>query len=140
VIHLAKVIRDIWILFQGGTVIFQRTYGNQIDAQLFGGFMSALNTFAQQIYDKGLSGFELGNLVFFCKKEKDLLFIINTDKKANKKQVYSELEILINKFVKSYPPEIFNNWKGDVSIFENFKNKIEESLETPVQKLRDAFW
>ncbi|KKM72420.1 hypothetical protein LCGC14_1420660, partial [marine sediment metagenome] len=40
---MAKLIQDIWILAESGIVLFHRVFNKQIDAQLFGALMTALN-------------------------------------------------------------------------------------------------
>jgi len=54
-----KVIQDIWIISDAGTVLFHRVFDKKVDEQLFGALMSALNSFAEQISTSGLSSFEL---------------------------------------------------------------------------------
>jgi len=137
---MSKVIRDIWILFQEGTVIFKRVFDEKVDAQLFGGFMSALNAFASQISDKGMSSFDLGDKNFFIHRENNLLFIVNCDKKVNKKDSTKELLSIVKKFFQKYPKTIFEQWDGDIGRFDVFKTEIEESLDFPIQKLKDALW
>lgn len=137
---MGKFIRDVWILFQEGTVIFKRVFDEKVDAQLFGGFMSALNAFATQISDKGMSSFDLGDKNFFIHKENNLLFIVNCEKKVNKKDSAKELDSIVKKFQKLYPKAIFDNWDGNISRFDAFKKEIEESLDLPVQRLKDALW
>ncbi|KKL49455.1 hypothetical protein LCGC14_2315320, partial [marine sediment metagenome] len=40
---MAKLIQDIWIMADSGVVLFHRVFNKQIDAQLFGGLMTALS-------------------------------------------------------------------------------------------------
>ncbi len=44
---MVKLIQDLWILSNSGIVVFSRAFDQKVDEQLFGGLMSALDTFAQ---------------------------------------------------------------------------------------------
>ena len=48
-LRLLKILRDIWILTDSGIVLFHRTYDQDLDEQLFGSLLSALNSFAEEI-------------------------------------------------------------------------------------------
>ena len=51
-----------------GIVLFSRVFNPKVDDQLFGGLMSALNTFAESLSDGGLSNFELSDKRFALMK------------------------------------------------------------------------
>ncbi len=136
---MPKVIQDIWILNNDGIVLFNRVFHEQIEAQLFGGLMSALNSFAQQLSDDGLKNFELSNKRFTLIKKKGFLFIANSSKKFKEKKVIQELEEISLKFNNQYPNEFFNEWDHDISIFSEFKKEIEDALEDPVKKFWEGF-
>ncbi len=136
----SKILQDIWIMNEGGTVIFDRVFDEKVDPQLFGALMTALNTFAEEISEGGLSNFELSNVRFTILKKESLLFITNSDSKVKSKKVQQELMLVVDKFFKLYPQKIFTEWDGDITIFAKFKNEIEDSLDDPVKKMQKAFW
>jgi len=121
---LVKLLQDIWILSEAGIVIFHRHFDKTLDEQLFGGLLTALNTFAEELE----------------KKKNTFLFVTNTKKKIKPKKVIQELDIIIESFFEFYPLDFLKNWNGDINIFMNFENKIEESLENTVDKFEKAFW
>ena len=132
---MAKVIQDIWILTQTGIVVFKRVFNSKVDAQLFGGLMSALNIFANELASGGLTNFELSSIRFTILKNYDFLFVCNAAKKVKEKRLYEEMKKIAEKFFNLYPVEWFENeWDGDVNMFANFKNEIEYALEDPVKK------
>jgi len=137
---MTKLIQDIWILEDSGIVLFHRVFDEKVDANLFGGLMSALNSFAEELSKGGLSNFELANKRFSLLKEKNYLFIANASKKHNLKKVNQELQNIVNKFFDHYHEDLLNNWNGDTSLFAGFKKNIEESLEQIIDKLEKAFW
>ena len=134
---MAKVIQDIWILTQTGIVVFKRVFNSKVDAQLFGGLMSALNIFANELASGGLTNFELSSIRFTILKNNDFLFVFSATKKVKEKRLHEEMKKIAEKFFNLYPVEWFENeWDGDVNMFANFKNEIEYALEDPVKK----FW
>ena len=137
---MTKLIQDLWILEDSGIVLFHRVFDEKVDANLFGGLLSALNSFAEEISKSGLSNFELSNKRFSLLKENNYLFIANASKKHNLKRVHKELEVIKDRFFDYYQDDVLNNWNGDTRLFNNFEKKIEESLEQIIEKLEKAFW
>lgn len=136
---MTKVIQDIWILNDNGIVLFNRVFNEELEAQLFGALMSALNSFAQQISDGGLKNFELSNKRFTLIKKRGFLFIASSSNKFKGKKVTLELEVIARKFNNQYPDDFFKRWDNDVNIFMDFKNDIENALEDPVKKFWNGF-
>ncbi|MHA1819537.1 MAG: hypothetical protein ACTSU2_04010 [Promethearchaeota archaeon] len=137
---MTKILRDIWIMREGGLVLFKRVFDKKMDAQLFGGLMSALNTFSQELDQEGLSSFQLGSKVYYIIKQNNLIFIANTNSEIKKKAALKELRNVAEKFIEMYPTEVLNSWNGDLTFFNSFEEKIAESIETPYEKLKQSFW
>lgn len=121
-------------------MIFTRVFKEKLDAQLFGGLMSALNALASQMSESGLSNFDLGEKKYTILKEKDLYFVANYDRKIPSKKASKELSGIVIKFFDNYSEDVINAWNGDMSAFSAFETQIEESLEDIVKKFEDAFW
>jgi hypothetical protein len=137
---MTKLLQDIWILEDSGIVLFHRVFDEKVDVTLFGGLLTALNSFAEEIAKGGISNFELANKRFSLIKKKNFLFIANASKKYNLKKVKSELETIAQKFFQLYSEPVLNNWNGDTALFYNFENEVKDSLEEIMQKLEKAFW
>lgn len=130
----------MWIVSEGGIVVFSRVYEKTLDEQLFGALLTALNSFAEEIAQEGLSNFELSNMRFTILKKADFIFIANSDKKIKPKRVLQELRAVMDKFFTLYSKETIDNWDNDVSLFSNFDKEIEDSLDDPIKKMEKAFW
>ena len=130
----------MWIVSEGGIVVFSRVYEKTLDDQLFGALLTALNSFAKEIAMEGLSNFELSEKRFTILKKAQFIFIANSDKKIKPKRVLQELKDVIEKFFTSYPKEVIDNWDNDISLFSNFDKEIEDSLDEPIKKMEKAFW
>ena len=102
-----------------------------VSPQLFGAMMSALNMFAEQLTEGGLSNFELNNRRFTLIKKKQLIFVANSSKKINQKKIDKELGRVSKKFFKLYSDQLLN-FKGKIGIFSNFKESIEDALAEKV--------
>lgn len=135
-----KILRDIWIVSEGGIVVFSRVYEKTLDDQLFGALLTALNSFAKEIAMDGLSNFELSDKRFTILKKAQFIFIANSDKKIKPKRVLQELKNVMEKFFMVYPKDVIDNWDNDISIFNNFDKQIEDSLDEPIKKMEKAFW
>lgn len=123
-----KILQDIWIVERSGIVIFHREFDKVVSPQLFGAMMSALNMFAEQLAEGGMSNFELENSRFTIIKTSGLIFVANSSKKYNQKKVNKELKKISEKFIKLYSDKLVN-FKGQIGAFSNFKNKIKDALE-----------
>ncbi len=133
-----KVIQDLWILTNTGVVLFNRVFDIQLKTQLFGALMSALNSFAEQLAEGGLSNFELSDKRFIIMKKKDFLFVANSLKKIKEKKVIEQLRKISNRFFDIYS-DILINWDNDISFFSNFEKEIEDTLQHPIKKFWNGF-
>ncbi len=129
------MLQDIWILEKSGIVIFHRVFDEVVSPQLFGAMMSALNMFAEQLTEGGLSNFALNNRRFTIIRKSELLFIANSSKKINQKKVNKELGKVSKKFLKLYSNKI-GKFKGEIGAFSEFQEEIEDVLEDKT----DEFW
>ena len=137
---MVKLIQDIWILADSGVVLFHRVFNEQLDAQLFGGLMTALYSFAEKLSKGGLTNFELNSRRFTVMKRKGLLFIVNSSKSFKTKKVAQELDNVINKFIGTYPEDILLNFDGNIGQFNDFEDQIADSLQETIKQLKKALW
>ncbi len=139
-VFVPKILKDLWILTENGVVLFSRVFDQTINPQLFGGLMSALNTFAEKLTDGGISNFEMSDLRFVIVKRRSFLFIGSSLNKTKEKKVIDELKLISDMFFEVYN-EILVNWDNDVNYFSDFGDYIDKSLEKQsVNKMKDAFW
>jgi len=137
---MVKLIQDIWILAESGVVVFHRVYDEHLDAQLFGGLMTALNSFAEKLSKGGLTNFELNSKRFIVIKRKTFLFIANSSKTFKIKKVVQELESIANRFFEIYPEDVLFNFDGNIKQFDDFEKEIENSLQETIRKFQKALW
>jgi hypothetical protein len=126
---LGKVLRDIWILTENGLTIFSRVIDPRINPQLFGALMSALNMFAENLAEGGMTNFELSNIRFTIVKKNKFLFVANSSNQIKVKKVLNELKLISKKFFKTYPEQVIERCNVNIKAFSDFKNYIIDSLE-----------
>jgi hypothetical protein len=136
---MSDILQDIWILTDSGVAVYSRVYDPKVNEQLFGALMSAINQFAEQVADGGISSFELSNKRFSIIRRGDFLFVANASAKEKEKKVKQELKKISSKFFESYS-HILDDWDNDVSVFQGFEEKIEDSLDKTLKKFKTAFW
>ena len=129
------------MLTSTGVTLYSRVMDKEkLNPQLFGALMSALNTFAEKLSNGGISNFEMRNMRFIIVRRRDFLFVGTALNKIKEKKVVEELKTISDKFFDVYPSDVLLNWDGDINIFSNFGQFIENSLEKPIDKLKEAFW
>ena len=135
---MKPIFDDLWILTGSGVVVFDHVVDVQLKSQLFGALMSALNSFAEQLAEGGLSNFELSEKRFIIMKKNEFLFVASTTKKVKEKTVINQLENIANTFFEKYS-DLLKNWDQDISVFSDFKKEIESSLNANVKKFWNGF-
>ena len=133
---MVKVLQDIWIITDGGISCFTRVFNKNLNEQLFAALLSALNIFAEEVTQGGLTNFEIQNNRFTIMKEKGFIFVSKSSKKIKENKVNEELEKVKKKFFDKYKGIVLDDWDGDISIFEDFEKSIKDTLEDPIKK----FW
>lgn len=123
-----KILKDIWVLTDNGIVLFSKVFDQKVNPQLFGALMSALNKFAEALSDGGISSFEKSDLRFVIIKRRSFLFIGSSLTKTKEKKVIDELMRISDIFFKIYAKSLIN-WDNDVSVFSDFGDFIDKSLE-----------
>ena len=137
---MAKILQDFWIITKDGLVLFNRVFDPQIESQLFGALLSAINTFAEEVSEGGLSHFQLSNKQFVLLKKNNILFIGNSNTRVKKEKITNELEVISDKFFEDYSYLIENEkWNGNVTLFSDFGKKIEDAFEDPVKRFWKGF-
>jgi hypothetical protein len=135
-----KILDELWILTQDGIVLFNHVYNQKVETQLFGALLSAINTFAEEVSDGGLSNFELSDRQFILFKKNKLLFIGSSEKKIKKEIISKQLNAIAEKFFEKYPSIAEQkDWDNDITMFESFENDIEDTFEDSVKKFWKGF-
>lgn len=114
-------IDDFWILKDSGIVLFHYQLHDEVDKNLFGAITIALNSYADILSKGGLSSFQFITNMFTFIKKRDIIFVGKSSVKAKEKNVKHELNEISEIFFKHYPEDFLNQWKGNISVFTDFK-------------------
>lgn len=137
---MSEILQDIWIVKEdSGIVIFHRENNNNVSPQLFGGLMSALNSFAENLDEDGLSSFEFSNKKFLIIKEKGILFIGNCEKHNNTKKLNVIMKKIMEQFFFRFSIELSKVWDGNLEIFSDFQKDLNEILADPIKDFWKCF-
>ena len=136
---MVKIIRDLWILIEDGRVLFDRVFEEILHPDMFGSFMSAINMFAKELTGKdGISSIVIADKVYTLYKKRNIIFIGNSAKNMKEKKIIAELDEISKKFFATYSSSILEDFDGNVEIFKKFSEIIDDSLESPIDRIEKA--
>src|SRR5271157_5225483 len=111
-VNIMTMIHDLWIMRENGIVLYQKCSGDVINGDLFGGFMSAINSVAALMSNS------------------DIQSMIKVDKK---------LVELSRLFFKQYTPDMLENWQGNTEIFTTLNKEIDNIFMTSDEIAKQIF-
>ncbi|MFX1258601.1 MAG: hypothetical protein ACFFAN_12120 [Promethearchaeota archaeon] len=120
------MIQAVLIIYKG-ICLFSREYSEKtIRKHLFSAFFTAINQFAKEVSRKNLKKLIIEDEIFSLSIIGDLLFVYKHDdmKESKLERISHELN---TKFLEFFKVEL-NNWNGEVSIFNNFKEEADKIL------------
>jgi hypothetical protein len=129
------LIHNVYILKVDGTCLIQRKYGSlEVDESLISGFITAINTFAEQIIQRQVDEIVMGDLKFIYSRSTnlDVIYAVCADSETNSDEIKDIFDQVDDKFVKTFREEIIGEDSlKDNSIFQEFI----PSLDMLVQKM-----
>lgn len=130
-----RVIDEIWIINANGITLFNLSKDERIDPQLFGGFISAIESFIISLGYKEINAMSLGeSKITFYHGEQNIMFISRSGKKIKDKLIIKGLKLVEQKFIEHYQ-ETLIKWNGDPEIFTKFGEIIKEIFEDNPEKI-----
>ncbi len=115
------VIKDFWIITDTGIEIFSYAPEVPINPTLFGGFISALQSFSEEISKKRMESFVIGDerYAFYFEEGKTFFIIGRASLQELDTRVTKVLSVLYQKFDDAYGKFLIK-FTGNVSPFQNF--------------------
>ena len=135
-----KPIEDLWILQDNGVVLFKHVSDEKIDAQLFGGFMSAIDMFASKLDGKGLNNFQLGDKKFTLVKKRNLFLIGAHKPKIPEKKVLKTLNAVCTEFLSQFNEVLESPLHCNIARFESFTRNASNPAVQAVSQLKSSLW
>ncbi|MFX0068490.1 MAG: hypothetical protein ACFE7S_06275 [Candidatus Hodarchaeota archaeon] len=121
------MLRSLYIFSKSGETLFTKFFGeDEIDEQLFSGFISALFSLAREFGHRGMEIMKMDNLKFFYDFTDKLIFAVSADDGDDETAVKNLLATIRDRFLERYG-EALAHWRGgDVSAFKDFEGDIWE--------------
>ena len=120
-------IKGFYIIKDGVSLYSQEFEEKKYDENLTAGFLSAINSFANQIQEgDNIQQIVLGEKIFSFTLKKDLIFVLKHEKFAQEAvSLFTDKlsEIFLERFEKK-----LEGWHGDMSIFKRFDEDIKELM------------
>ncbi len=130
------IIDELWLftmdglpivsLLQGGNVSIKG--GSSIDPTLLGALLSAIKTVSQHLIKDGeLNAFSVGSYKYsLVNCMKDHIMVVGRSTVSVKDKDLKKLFITIIGFFEGmYTLEEITNWNGDITLFNNYRDKLE---------------
>ena len=128
------LILKIFIIGPGGILCYSKNFFEQIDIneEIISGFLRAISDFAREIKGGEIKAltFRKFNLIYSYSIEYNCIFVIVIDKDDLEEEARLKLEVMKKEFIETYKPYL-ENWTGNVSVFKNFDDFIEENIFIP---------
>jgi len=124
----------VYILKTDGTALISKRYGSlEVDEALISGFITAINTFAEQIIQRQVDEIVMGDLKFIYSRSTslDVIYAICADSETSSEEIKEIFDQVDEKFIEMYQKNFNDDLLKDNSIFHDFI----PSLDTLVQKM-----
>ncbi len=131
------MLLEVFIIQEGSSLLLlshsftKKKY--KIDGNLFSGLISALSMFTTELEIGDIKHFQTGELRVLITTYKNIIFVGLVDDDPHSEFIEISLKNIREEFLKEYSQEI-ENWSGKISIFEDFRKKIDEIVYTEFSK------
>ncbi|MFX0069534.1 MAG: hypothetical protein ACFFAO_00370 [Candidatus Hermodarchaeota archaeon] len=137
------MIEEFWIINESGICLFHRSInketheiedrsGIQIEEQLFGGFLSGLMSFTEEMASEIIKKIELREGKFLIFTSKNLIFIVRSDLNVSDKKIKNKIAIIKELFIEKFSKEL-DAFNGEISTFTVFEKDLEEIFKKIVK-------
>ncbi|MHA1145291.1 MAG: hypothetical protein ACTSRW_11180 [Candidatus Helarchaeota archaeon] len=118
------MIHCIWVLNKSGICLAQRNYTDkEIDKVLFGGFLSAIEKFAETISAKSIDSFTMGDTKILYEIGPQIILAISVDVSDNDTEIRRKMKEVREKFLERYQDKI--DRFVDTQLFDAFEKEFD---------------
>ncbi len=124
---MPSIIQDLWIFSRDGIPIVEIFHNTEVDSALLGAFLSAIESFSREVTGTDIRSLSFGDNKFVltsCLKG-NVYLVSRCDIKVKTKKVMKVFKIITEFFEELYTINHIENWDGDLSLFDRFKDRIE---------------
>ena len=123
---MPSIIKEFWLFSKDGLPIAEFSGEKTLDKTLMGGIVSAIKIFSQQLTSKGLQSLMLEDdkLSFGKSHDGHAILVFRTDSKIKDKKIQKLSRHIVEIFEELYDANAILSWDGDVTFFDEFKEKL----------------
>lgn len=121
-----RIVREVWIFQDTGIQLFSHAPETELDSDLLGGFITAMQNFTLELTSKQLNSMIIGMEVYMFYRESDKPYFImgRANQKAQFVNIENVLKIFYQRFWKEYK-SVLTNFNGNIVPFRSFLEIIE---------------
>lgn len=131
------MLLEIFIIQEGSSLLLLRHSFTkkiyEINGNLFSGLISALSMFTAELEIGSIRHFQTGELRVLITTYKNIIFVGLVDDDPHSEFIEISLKKIREEFLKEFSEEMAN-WSGKISIFEGFRETIDEIVYTEFSK------
>jgi len=134
------MISRIFVIASGGLLAYSKCFvetdESTTDSDLISGFITAISNFAIEIKGGKINSlnFKNFNFVFAYDDDLDCMFVIVIDIDDLEDEAKVKVDLLKEEFIKRFG-NILRNWSGEVSIFKEINEFVEDNIYIPPKVL-----
>lgn len=120
------MIHNVWILNRHGICLLDRRYSNiEVDKNLFGGFVTAIESFSERLTSRPVDSIVMGDLKILYIVGEKIVVAIAIDADDDEKEIRRKVKELQETFIGMYQ-KILDSTKVD--LFKDFSKIIDKIL------------
>ncbi|MHA1799524.1 MAG: hypothetical protein ACTSVY_13845, partial [Candidatus Helarchaeota archaeon] len=135
-----------WILKINGQILYSDECfvqgSEEFNSALFAGFISAIQSFIQELGEKNAETIELGSSRIILSKNEDLglVFVLRSKLGSKEKKIRKMLDKIIKTFVENYSKYINTEDKIRTHIFSSFHKEFHKIIGDNLEKRMKSFF
>lgn len=120
------MIHSVYVIRRTGECLFSRVYDkNGVDEALISGFLSALQSFINEISGDYIRTLKTGNVKFVYNLMDDLIFVFCVDLEEDEEKLRTKINLAQNVFLKRFG-NLIGDWNGQTGIFDSFNATVDD--------------
>ncbi|MFX0020108.1 MAG: hypothetical protein ACFFDL_07130 [Promethearchaeota archaeon] len=124
---MSSTLDEIWIFSKDGIPIVDFARIGGVDKSMLGSFISAIKVFVKEVSKGQLRSLNVGNdkYTFTTCIQNEVILVCKSPLEVKDKKIQKITKIIADIFDDMFSLEDINNWDGDVSFFDKFKDKVD---------------
>lgn len=127
-----KIFEELWIFTNGGLPILEFSQNEVKDRRMIGAFLTAIKAFSTQFSPKGLQNLTLekDRVTFISALQDNVMIVCRTNSNVKMKKINAAIVYILKMFEGLYTINDVVTWDGDITFFNEFKERLFNYLES----------